>query len=104
MRWSGGKSSTRTSARSPPDPSRWSVHDYDAIIVGAGFAGAVLAEQLTNELDQRVLVIDENPYVGGTAHDHHDEHGVLVHTHGAHVFHTNAEHLIEYLSRFTAWT
>jgi UDP-galactopyranose mutase len=76
---------------------------YDALVVGAGFAGSVMAERLTNELGQRVLVVDERPHIAGNAYDHLDEHGVLVHRYGAHIFHTNADVVIDYLSRFTAW-
>jgi UDP-galactopyranose mutase len=76
---------------------------YDALVVGAGFAGSVMAERLTNELGQRVLVVDERPHIAGNAYDHLDEHGVLVHRYGAHIFHTNADVVIDYLSRFTEW-
>ena len=80
------------------------MHDrYDTLVVGAGLAGATLAERLTNDLDQRVLVIDRRPHVAGNTFDEHDEHGVLVHRYGAHVFHTNAQVVIDHLSRFTTW-
>jgi UDP-galactopyranose mutase len=76
---------------------------YDTLVVGAGFAGSVLAERLTNDLGQRVLVIDRRPHIAGNAYDHLDEHGVLIHRYGAHIFHTNADRVVEYLSRFTRW-
>ena len=76
---------------------------YDTLIVGAGFAGAILAERLTHELGQRVLVVDRREHIAGNANDFHDEHGVLVHRYGPHIFHTNADHVVEYLSRFTDW-
>jgi UDP-galactopyranose mutase len=76
---------------------------YDTLVVGAGFAGAVMAERLTNDLGQRVLVVDRRPHIAGNAYDHHDEHGVLIHRYGAHIFHTNAEAVVAYLSRFTGW-
>jgi UDP-galactopyranose mutase len=76
---------------------------YDTLVVGAGYAGSVLAERLTNDLDQRVLVIDRRPHIAGNAFDHTDEHGVLVHRYGAHIFHTNADVVVDYLSRFTDW-
>lgn len=76
---------------------------YDTLIVGAGFAGSVLAERLTNDSQQRVLVVDKHPYVGGSAADHYDEHGILVSRHGAHIFHTKAPRIVEYLSQFTEW-
>ena len=75
----------------------------DYLIVGAGFAGAVLAERLANEANQRVLVCDRRPHIGGNAYDYHDESGILVHKYGPHIFHTNSETIFKYLSRFTAW-
>jgi UDP-galactopyranose mutase len=76
----------------------------DVLVVGAGFAGAVMAERLATELDLRVLVVDRRPYVAGNAHDHLDEHGIRVHRHGPHLFHTNSTPIYEYLSRFTEWS
>jgi UDP-galactopyranose mutase len=76
---------------------------YDTLIVGAGYAGAIMAERLTSQLDQRVLVVDRRPHIAGNAHDFHDEHGVLVHKYGPHIFHTNADVVVDYLSQFTEW-
>lgn len=75
---------------------------YDFLIVGAGFAGAVTAERLAHA-GARVLLVDRRPHVGGNAYDEPDEHGVLVHRYGPHVFHTNAERVVGYLSQFTEW-
>ena len=76
---------------------------YDWIVVGAGFAGSVLAERLASQRDERVLVIDRRPHVGGNAYDHLDAAGVLVHQYGPHIFHTNSDAVVSYLSRFTRW-
>jgi UDP-galactopyranose mutase len=76
---------------------------FDFLIVGAGFAGSVLAERLAAELGLRVLVVERRSYVGGNAHDHYDEAGILVHRHGPHIFHTNSSDVFDYLSRFTSW-
>lgn len=76
---------------------------YDYLIVGAGFAGSVLAERLASELDKRVLIVDRRPHIGGNAYDHYNEDGVLVHRYGPHIFHTNAQRIVDYLSRFTQW-
>lgn len=75
---------------------------FDYLVVGAGFAGSVCAERLANA-GKTVLVIDKRPHIGGNAYDVHDEHGVLIHPYGPHIFHTNAKRIIEYLSRFTHW-
>lgn len=76
---------------------------YDTLVVGAGFAGAVLAERLAADGGQRVLVIDKRPHIGGNAFDEHDAAGVLIHRYGPHIFHTNSSEVFDYLSRFTAW-
>jgi UDP-galactopyranose mutase len=76
---------------------------YDVLVVGAGFAGSVMAERLASQAGLRVLVIDRRRHIGGNAFDEYDEHGVLVHRYGPHVFHTNAEKVWQYLSAFTAW-
>jgi UDP-galactopyranose mutase len=75
---------------------------FDYLIAGAGFSGAVLAERLA-AAGSRVLVVDRRPHIGGNAHDHFDESGVLVHDYGPHIFHTNSARVFDYLSRFTAW-
>ena len=76
---------------------------FDFLIVGAGFAGSVLAERLAAGLGKRVLVVDRRPHIGGNAYDHYDESGVLVHRYGPHIFHTNSQRIVDYLSRFTEW-
>jgi UDP-galactopyranose mutase len=76
---------------------------YDTLIVGAGYAGAVLAERLATQCGHQVLVIDRRDHIAGNAYDYRDEHGVLVHAYGPHIFHTNAARVVEYLSRFTDW-
>ncbi len=75
----------------------------DVLVVGAGFAGAVMAEQLAAQGGRRVLVIDRRPHVAGNAHDLHDAAGLLIHRYGPHIFHTQSAAVFDYLSRFTAW-
>ncbi|ATS62289.1 UDP-galactopyranose mutase [Xanthomonas citri pv. fuscans] len=76
---------------------------FDYLIVGAGFAGSVLAERLAAGLGKRVLVVDRRPHIGGNAYDYHDDAGVLIHRYGPHIFHTNAQRIVDYLSNFTQW-
>jgi UDP-galactopyranose mutase len=75
---------------------------FDYLIVGAGFSGSVMAERLASA-GQRVCITDRRPHIGGNAYDHYDEHGLLVHAYGPHIFHTNSARIYAYLSRFTAW-
>lgn len=74
----------------------------DILVVGAGFAGSVMARQLA-DAGRLVTIIDKRPHIAGNAYDEFDAHGILVHRYGPHIFHTNAERIFEYLSRFTEW-
>ena len=76
---------------------------FDFLIVGAGFAGSVVAERLARVDDARVLVIDKRPHIAGNAFDTFDDAGILVHRYGPHIFHTNSPEVYAYLSRFTEW-
>jgi UDP-galactopyranose mutase len=75
----------------------------DVLIVGAGYAGLVLAERLSNELGKHVLVVDKRNHIGGQAYDSYDAAGVLIHNYGGHLFHTDSDRILEYLSKFTGW-
>ena len=77
--------------------------EFDWLVVGAGFAGAVLAERLASQRGERVLVIDRREHIAGNAFDHLDAAGLLIHRYGPHIFHTNSEPVFAYLSRFTEW-
>ncbi len=76
---------------------------FDYLVVGAGFAGSVIAERLASQLNKKVLIIDKRPHIAGNAFDHYNEAGVLVHKYGPHIFHTNSKDVFDYLSRFTEW-
>lgn len=76
---------------------------FDYLVVGAGFAGSILAERLARDGGQYVLLIDRRNHIGGNAYDHYNEHGILVHKYGPHIFHTNSRQVFEYLSKFTQW-
>lgn len=76
---------------------------FDWLIVGAGFAGSVLAERLATRRNERVLLIDRRPHIGGNAYDRHDAAGILMHVYGPHIFHTNSDDVVAYLSQFTRW-
>lgn len=76
---------------------------FDYLVVGAGFAGSVIAERLAEGSNKSVLLCDKRSHIGGNAYDHYNDAGILVHRYGPHIFHTNSREVFEYLSRFTEW-
>ncbi|MEO0842837.1 MAG: UDP-galactopyranose mutase [Cyanobacteria bacterium J06643_5] len=75
----------------------------DWLIVGAGYSGCVLAERIATQLDQKVLLVERRDHIGGNAYDYYNEHGILVHKYGPHIFHTKSKKVWDYLSQFTEW-
>ena len=76
---------------------------FDYLIVGAGFAGSVLAERLAATANKRILLIDRRSHIAGNAYDSYNDDGILVQRYGPHIFHTNSKQVVDYLGRFTAW-
>jgi UDP-galactopyranose mutase len=76
---------------------------FDYLIVGAGFAGSVLAERLARGSNKKILIVDKRSHIAGNAYDHYNDAGILVHKYGPHIFHTNSKDIFQYLSKFTEW-
>jgi UDP-galactopyranose mutase len=76
---------------------------FDYLIVGAGFAGSVLAERIANGSDKKVLLCDKRSHLAGNAYDFYNDEGILIHKYGPHIFHTNSTEVFDYLSNFTQW-
>src|SRR3954454_11164772 len=74
---------------------------FDWLVVGAGFSGRVIAERRASQRDEKVLLIDRRPHIGGNAYDTYDRAGVLIHQYGPHIFHTNSQAVFDHLSQFT---
>lgn len=77
--------------------------DFQYIVVGAGFAGSVIAERISNILNKKVLLIEQKNHVGGHCYDYIDKNGIIIHKYGPHLFHTNYDNVYDYLSNFTEW-
>ena len=76
----------------------------DLLIVGAGLSGAVIAERCSKELGMTSLILDQRDHIGGNCHDYLEEHGIRASKYGAHLFHTQHQHVWEYLQAFSQWT
>lgn len=76
---------------------------YDCLIVGCGFAGAVISRELAERAGKKVLIIEKRSHIGGNTYDFFNEDGILVHKYGPHIFHTNSKMVYDYISRFTEW-
>jgi len=76
---------------------------FDYLIVGAGFAGSVLAERLANVSEKKILIVDQRDHIGGNAYDYYNKDGILIHKYGPHIFHTKSKKVFDYLSYFTTW-
>src|SRR5947208_16888387 len=76
---------------------------FDYLIVGAGLAGAVMAERLASRGGKKILIVDKRNHIAGNTYDYFDKDGILVHKYGPHIFHTNCKEVFDYLARFTDW-
>lgn len=77
----------------------------DVLVVGSGFFGLTVAEQLANNPGLKVTVIDRRNHIGGNAYSEFEpETGIEIHRYGAHLFHTSNERVWEYVNRFTSFT
>ena len=75
-------------------------HTFDCLVVGAGYAGAIVARELAEAGGKQVLVLERRNHVAGNAYDCFDEAGILIHQYGPHIFHTNDKQVYDWLSRF----
>lgn len=74
----------------------------DALIIGCGLTGAVIARHLA-EQGNRVVILERRDHIGGNMYDYVDEHGFLVQKYGPHAFHTKEKSLYDYMCRFEQW-
>ena len=79
------------------------MNDIDAVVVGSGFAGGVVARELAERAGKRVLIIEKRPHIGGNMYDEKDEAGILVHKYGPHIFHSNDKRAFDYARRFSGF-
>lgn len=80
-----------------------SCYPFDCLVIGSGFAGAVMARELAERAGKKVLIVEKRDHIGGNAYDRLNDDGILIHQYGPHIFHTNTKRVYDYLSRFTRW-
>lgn len=73
------------------------------LVVGCGFSGATIARKIAEELNEKVVIIDEKDHIGGNSYDYYDHNGICIHKYGSHIFHTNLENVWHFISRFTSF-
>ncbi len=85
-------------------PAGFNSDAYDVMVVGAGYAGSVVARRMAETCNSKVAIIERRGHIAGNAYDRIDEAGVLIHEYGPHIYHTVNDRVHEFLSRFTEWT
>lgn len=69
-------------------------------VIGAGLSGAVIARELS-EAGEKVIVFEKRGHLGGNCHTERDNvSGVVLHMYGPHIFHTDDEHVWQYITQF----
>lgn len=76
---------------------------FEYIIIGAGLAGSVIAEQISNVLNKKVMIIENRDHIGGNCYDYPYKNGIIIHKYGPHIFHTESKEVWDYISKFTQW-
>ncbi len=86
------------------DASQFAATNYDVLVVGAGYSGAVFARRYAElKPEARIAIIEKRAQIAGNAHDFIDDAGVMVHLFGPHIFHTHMKEVYDFLSQFTKW-
>lgn len=75
----------------------------EALVIGCGLTGSVIARFLAEKLNKKVVIWDRRNHIGGNMYDYYDEHSILVHKYGPHTFHTKKKYLYDYMCRFAEW-
>lgn len=77
--------------------------NYDAIVVGAGLSGSVIARYLAEEKNKKVLILERRDHIGGNMYDYVDDSGILVQKYGPHTFHTKKKELFDFMNKYEEW-
>lgn len=71
------------------------------LVVGAGFSGSVIAEQLSRKSDKKIVIVEERPHIGGNCYSERDEEtNIIQHVYGPHIFNTDKRYVWDYISQF----
>ena len=72
------------------------------LIIGCGLSASVIAREFANK-NYQIDIVEKRNHIAGNCYDFIDEHGILVHKYGPHLFHTSNDHCVTWLSNFTDW-
>ena len=73
---------------------------YDVLIVGAGFAGSIIAREFANN-GKKVLIVEKRNHIAGNMYEETFENKVRAHKYGPHIFHTNQKHVFDYIKQYS---
>ena len=73
----------------------------EALVVGTGYSGSIIARKLAEEKDFKVKMIEQRSHIAGNMYDYFNEYGVLVHKYGPHLINTNKYEIIEFLGKYS---
>ncbi len=76
---------------------------YDVVIVGSGLTGSVIARELADRTNAKILLLEKRSHIGGNMYDQKFENGVLVHMYGPHTFFTDEKWIVDYIQKFSNW-
>ena len=77
------------------------MHPAKYLIVGSGFSGCVLANQLQKNMDCTIDIWDERSHIGGNCYTERDsETGIMVHKYGPHIFNTDKKDIWDFVNTF----
>jgi len=80
------------------------IKDYSFVVVGSGLLGAVVAERITSQLGQPVLIIEKRAHIGGNCYSETDSAtDIEYHKYGTHIFHTSNRKVWDYIRQFTSF-
>lgn len=71
----------------------------DFLIVGCGFSGCVIANELAKK-SHKITLIDKRNHIGGNCYTYVNDYGIIIHKYGPHIFHTDKKKIWDYVRKY----